>query len=75
MKAYRIPALLIMRELTEICEENPNLLIKPGYIVKSDLLNRVPDELKRRYFLGLRDLIDLGFVSTTLTGEHHLVTL
>lgn len=75
MKAYRIPALLIMRELTVTCEENPNLLIKPGYIVKSDLLNRVPDELKRRYFLGLRDLIDLGFVSTTLTGEHHLVTL
>ncbi len=75
MKAYRIPALLIMRELTEICEETPNLLKKPGYIVKTDLLIRVPDSHKRRYFLGLRDLIDLGFVSTTLTGEHHLVTL
>ena len=75
MKAYRIPALLIMRELTEICEENPNLLKKPGYIVKTDLLDRVPEDLKRRYFLGLRDLIELGFVSTTLTGEHHLVTL
>ena len=75
MKAYRIAALLIMRELTEICEKTPNLLKKPGYIVKTDLLIRVSDGHKRMYFLGLRDLIDLGFVSTTLTGEHHLVTL
>ena len=74
---YRILALLIMRELTQISERPPNSLDNPGKITKTDFMRHAPENKERYYFLGLCGLIDLGYVTTKVAGEnqHHLVTL
>ena len=71
---YRILALLIMRKLAQISESDPDRLNNPGKITKTDFMCYVPEK-ERSYFLGLCGLIDLGLVTTTFTGKHHLVTL